>query len=837
MLKIRNQSVIGDIAKTTYRANKKRNLLVITAIFLTTFLISVILSLGLGYFKTISLRQIRMYGMDYDIALSEPTEEQVDIVRSMESVKHAGVSVKCAVVSSYEEKELDKLRLYWVDDICWKKQTLPALESYTGTYPKRENEIFLSTNALRDMGITTPSIGMKLSLSYDTLKLKKETSVDTHYKKTFTLCGWYQDYSGKSYGYISKQFYKNTGVKQTDLTQGELKISLKNSLYSEQDIIDMQNSIGLTRNQYIDADYDTISSFCKITIGLFLLLCMVFLSGYLFINNTMYISVSKDIRYYGQLKTLGMTSIQLRRLIYIQIFFNSLLGIPLGLFGAAIVSNGIVPKMLHIVNPTISAKDVASTPFWVLLLAGAFAFMTAIISSHKPVKMAKDCSPIEAIAFITISKNKINKQSENGSMYTMAKQNIFRDKKQAFIILLSLSTAVSLFLVVNTIIYENDAKLILNTISAHDMQILNQSMLEEEIHESITEEMIAKIKKIDGVKEVGKIMTTVAIVPYQEQVYGEYYKKLYESRFTPGNYQEDMALYKKNPADSRFSCRFVAMNEYEFTKMNDEMGNTISPKDFKEGKIALSAPVFYVKGENGIPQKTVKFYLPFSKTPEKEHSILIEAIASKDPAYFAGGYTPDIIVSEAYAKKLLGDTITELINIKYETPFSAKIEEEIKKVIEGEKWISYESKLERYDQMKQAENQIKVFGISMGVIVLLLAVLNYVNMMAASIQNRSKEFAILESIGMTRKQLQKMVVFEGLGYGIFSLVLANILGIPLSYGVFQGLNEYRLPFAIPWLYNIILYTAILMFCIMVPIIMLRKIHQYSIIEQLREIDR
>ena len=57
-------------------------------------------------------------------------------------------------------------------------------------------------------------------------------------------------------------------------------------------------------------------------------------------------------------------------------------------------------------------------------------------------------------------------------------------------------------------------------------------------------------------------------------------------------------------------------------------------------------------------------------------------------------------------------------------------------------------------------------------IIMLLAVSNYLNMMSESIQNRSKEFAVLESVGMTRKQMKKMIVLESLGYSILSIAIA-----------------------------------------------------------------
>ncbi len=120
--------------------------------------------------------------------------------------------------------------------------------------------------------------------------------------------------------------------------------------------------------------------------GLAVLLVMIFISGYLFIYNTMYISISKDIRYYGQLKTVGMTSVQLKRMIYQQAVWNAVAGIPLGQLTAAAVAKIVIPRLLHIVNPGIAVGDVVSVKIWVFLLGGCFAFLTNLMSCKKTGK-------------------------------------------------------------------------------------------------------------------------------------------------------------------------------------------------------------------------------------------------------------------------------------------------------------------------------------------------------------------------------------------------------------------------------------------------------------------
>lgn len=841
MLKVKNKEVISELAKSNYKANKKKNLLTVTAIFLTTFLISSVLSLGLSYWNTISLRQIRMNGMDYDIELSEPAGEQVLAVRQMDEVKYAGLDVKCAVVSRYQNRQLEKLRLFWLDDICWKEQTVPAVETYTGTYPEKESEIMLSESALKDMGISNPEPGMPVLLTYQSLS---EDTSHPETQKEFTLSGWFTDYTGLPKGFVSEDFYRTTGVRQTDLTQGALKITLKNPVYSKEDIVQMQNKIGLSGTQFIDADYDTISNFCKVTAALSGLLILIFFSGYLFIYNTLYISVSKDIRYYGQLKTMGTTSVQLKAMIYKNVWWNSMIGIPLGLVLSAVIAKLIIPQALHIVNPVLSTDDVIMVPVWVFVIAAVFSLLTAFAGSLQPVRMAENCSPIEAVRYVGVSGKRKNHgvsprcapfgyKCRGGNLSSLVRQNLLRDKKQFAVILLSLSLAVSLFLIVNTIIYGNNAKLILNNSYDYDLRILNQTMLSSNEYQAITDDLTQTIRGLDGVEKVRIIKSAEAVVPYQEDIYGEYYKKLYKSRYSPGNYEEDMKSYRENPDHALFTCRIVGIDGPEFERQNKETGNMADKDDFENGRTAFVSMDLTGK-DSSIVNKKLHFSLRGSSHAPKEESIRIGAVTDSCPAYYAGGFNPELIVSNSYLEKIQGSTITELVQIDYADSYSAETENSILNLIADNPDVSYDSKLDRYSEMKISENQTKVLGNSIGIIVMVLAVLNYVNMTAAGIQNRSKELAILESIGMTTKQIRKMIVLEGGSYAGISLVIASLSGIPLSYAVFSNLNTYEIPFSIPVIRHAVLFLVIIIICVTIPVLIFNSAYKKSVIERLRE---
>lgn len=830
MFKVDNKKVINDLAKITYKANKKRNILTIAAIFLTTFLLCTIISVGLSYWNTVSLRQQRMQGIDYDIELTEPRDDQITVMREMDKIKYAGLSVKCAIVSKYQEKELDKVRLYWLDDICWEKQTIPALDDYKGKYPDKENEMMLSKSALSSMGIQNPKLGMELPLVYQTLA---ENSKNEDTAKTFVLSGWFLDYTGVDKGYVSEEFYRSTGVLQTDLTQGSLKISLENPLYSENDIIEMQNQIKLSGNQIIEADYDTISNFIKTVLGLVLLLALVFMSGYLFIYNTLYISVNRDIRYFGQLKTIGTTSMQIRKMIYRQMLWNAAIGIPLGLACSAIVGRLVIPSLLHALNPTIAINQVGTGSLWVFVIAAIFSFGTIMISSQKPAKIAMHCSPIEAMKYIGAASAKVkNKKRTGGDIRSMVKMNLFRDKKQFVIIMCSLSLAVSLFLIINVVIYVNNAKNILNHSYDYDIRLLNQTLLSDSEEQVINSDFIEQIRSIDGVKDVRVLKSATAVVPYQENVYGEYYKELYASRYSPGNYEKDMELYKKQPDHYSFTCRVVGIDEVEFEKINNTLQDPLDKEKFKNGEIAFISKTF-TQGDNGITGKKVEFSIPTALNPEKKEIIETGAMIDDYPAYYSAGYTPDLIVSDDFFDEIMGQPLIEMIKIDYDEPFSKSVEASIKKLAESNKLISWESKLDSYSEMKNSENQITVLGGSLGIIIMLLAISNYMNMMSESMQNRSKEFAVLESVGMTRKQIKKMIVFESLGYSILSIAISLIIGLPASYMVFTNFNIYRIPFAFPIMKTLFLFIVIIIICVVTSLLVFSRSKSETIIELLR----
>lgn len=852
--KVNNISVIRDLASKTYRAGRKRNFLTIFAIFLTTLLVTVVLGVGISYYQALSQRQLRMEGMDFDVILPEPTEEQVEKVRSLDQVVSAGLMVKCAIVQQYEDLELDKLQLWWMDETCWEQQFIPALEFYEGSYPKERNEIMLSTYVLSQLGITEPQVGMTLPLTY--YILAEGANQEDTVTEDFVLSGYYRDYTSLDRGYISEAFYQYTGARQTDDTQGRLNIKLTNSLLTTSDLMELQIQLDLSSTQILQADTDSTETFLKTLAILFLLFIMILVSGYLFIYNTLYISIARDIRYYGQLKTLGTTSRQLRSVIYRCMVRNALWGILLGLLAGYSLSGLVVPKILGMVASTVSEQVLAPPPFWICIPAAAISFLTNWLGTRQPAKMAGECSPIEAMRYIGLTKKSIPRRkkecktkSAGAGIPAMARREMFRNRKQAAVILLSFITAVTLVLVVCVVLRQNDARVILNATLNYDLTVTNTTQYKGT--GDITTEKLEELRQIPGIAQVRAVTNEKIIMPYQEEAFGNYFKSQYGGRYLPGNYEERLALYLEHPESDYFTPRIIGMDEAEFEIINQYLGGILDWTDFESSPIAVAtcntlfstgtevtADQMLEQFRQEITGKEVYFYTPEGKNPQERHTVTVEAVLDSIYCshYLAGGSGgPTLYVSETYLEQLIDDPLIERVYVVYDTPFSQETEQQVKDVFAGYKTVSFESKISRYEEMRDGEAQVKLLGGCLALVIALLAVLNYCNMMAVGVQDRAREFASLESIGMTRRQTQQMLALEGIGYALISFSIALVISLPVSYLVFQMLNIYYVNYySFPWGICLLFALLILALCAAVPVLLYRASWKGSLVDRLRE---
>lgn len=827
MIKVDSKRTVRILAKKDYRFQKRRNTMAVFAILIVTFLMTTILSVGINYQKILSHRSVMMKGMKFDLRLTEPDNFQVETARQMGSVLYAGVSVSCAEIEKYGDKVAEECSLVWLDEICWEKQCLPALESVRGTYPQEENELMLSETTLYSFGVEQPQIGMELPVTY-------QTGEEEPREKVFVLSGYYRDYTGESRGYVSQKFYETTGVKQTDNNRGYLNLTLKNPLYSPQTIANLRRALETDFHQAMIGDPDAVLSFLKVMAGIGIFLLMLFGSAYLFIFYIFYISILKEIQFFGQLKTIGMTGKQIKKMIRMQAVWDAAGSIPIGAALGILVSNAAVPAILTMASPTLDVDK--SMRLYPSIIIGTVLFVgiTVWSSIHKPIKIAAEISPIEAAKYEGKQPSIRKTESQNGGkLFNMARRNLVRNKKQTALIIFSFWLALTIFLAADGVIRGNSAERIYNQTYQEDLTVRNQSGLTQKKQE-VTEQSALEIEAMEGIQSVRKIFSSSIVMPYEEETLGTYYRQLYESRFAPsGRYEEDLAEYESDPWDTQLAkARIVGINEAEFEILEQELGDSVDREAFLDGEGAIIQG--FIPSADSVG-KEIGFYEEEGDSNLHQIKILADASELKErPNFLAMGYAPALIVSESCYKKIISEPFLEQIKIEYETSFDQSVEEEIRAMFDGAVQIVFESKLEDYQRMSQTESEMRLLGWGMGILLTMLVVINYCNMTAARVQDRRREFALLKSVGMTSRQIKKCLAAEGICYGGAALCLTGVFGIPISYLVFQSMNQYRIEFSLSIKADLVMTGSLLMICTIVPLFLYRTIQQESVVEQLKE---
>lgn len=311
MLRNNNQAAVSRIYHRMLKQNKVRNVIVILAIVLTTFMFTAVFTLGFSIAKNLNQMQLRLQGTRSSIYMEHPSEGQINDIKSCPSLLAAGIQIDAQTVSTESGKY--SYLLQYDDDTEFNENLKPAITDIKGSYPKDENEIMLTKQILDNMGITSPKVGQNVTFVMD------------GERKNFVLSGWYTGFAKSSVCLVSKKYVDSQGIDMQK--DGRVSISAKEGKGDKlQD--ELEKNVTLRQGQKFDVKYDVQSEngsnrvFIAISIGIIAL--MILLSGYLLIYNVMYISVTKDIRIYGMLKTIGATMSQIQKIVKKQALISGL---------------------------------------------------------------------------------------------------------------------------------------------------------------------------------------------------------------------------------------------------------------------------------------------------------------------------------------------------------------------------------------------------------------------------------------------------------------------------------------------------------------------------------
>lgn len=563
--------------------------------------------------------------------------------------------------------------------------------------------------------------------------------------------------------------------------------------------------------------------------GLALVIC---LSAYLLIYNILYLSVSGKIRYYGLLQSLGMTKKQLVRFIIKQMILVGILGIFIGNLLGIILCMKLVPYILGILGISTGNMTLQFNPV-ILIVSIVVTIFSIILGMKKPIQIATKVTPVEATKYREcISNGKRYKKKKGAFFWRMAFEQFKKDKKKTVVVLLSLATSLSVFYCLTTIISSQGERTVLPNYWNADFIVQNQTQTTEDINSlkpAIEDSFVEEIRKLDGIKDFHLVEGTPIIFPYVLNSFSDMWITNYIDR-TPYLSSEDVkADYKANP--SNYYGMLIGIDEEQFDYVNQSLDNPIDKQDFLNGESCI---VQYEGSE--IPKEYLNQRV-FFNLQGKQYEITVEAV-SYDTQYSGRDIGASLIVSQDYLNSLISKPTTLNMYIYYNQKYDEVLEKKITSLVEDSPYsndLHIESQFENMRTIQESQGEMMEIGTIIALLLLLVGVLNYTNTIASSIQNRKLTFSVMESIGMSKKQINQLLIREGVLYALFSVFITLTIGSVITYICFESMNYMEIPFNVPVFPLFSAIILVMLICMITPLLSYKKLAgNRSIVERLRD---
>lgn len=807
MRKVKNQKVIRNLSDKSFRASRTRNTIAVLAIALTSMLFTTLFTIGLGSVENFQQQTMRQSGGDSHGVIKDITMEEYEALKDHPLIKESAACEVLADNVANPEFLKRHVELWYVPEYHYPHRYLEIEE---GRAPEKADEVLVDEVTMELLGLPKKT-GQEITLSLQ-VGMADPAAED----RTFTVTGILRADPAMNTGFVvtsedyltkyaeeikaaEREEYAMTGRIDMDVNfsnsfniQKKLEQVITESGYSVTEGDKNYLSSNVNWAYVSDSAQSDPMTMGAVAGGLFIIL----LTGYLIIYNVFQISVVKDIRYYGLLKTIGTTGRQIRKIVRRQAWKLTVAGIPLGLVTGFFVGKGIVPLVVERSAYQGSDVQVSLNP-WIFAGAILFSLATVWISTRKPARIAGRVSPIEAVRYTEDQneKKKEKKGTDGGKLWRMALSNLARSKGRTVIVILSLSLSVILLNSIFTVTSSFSMDQFLKKFVVSDFLIASAEYFNSEYYGvkegieeiSLSESFIRACEEEDGFERGGRLYMSNEVgleaETYQptENVMtdenGEFYN-MFGSEKVP---------YQRNE-DGNYRTTFYGLEDYPLEKAEPFEGETdlsVIKEKLATGKYLLGAvatddndqviedEIYYHAGDH------VTLVMKDGEKREFEILSLIKenyyGLTNRMGSQFAFYTTADVFLSMESPDYLMS----------YEFDVEDGREAQFEEFLENytttqEPLMHYESKQKWLDEFNGLTGLFTLVGGVLTMVVGVIGILNFVNATLTGIVTRKREFAIMEAIGMTKRQLTRMLMLEGLYYAGFTILCSLAGGCLLS---------------------------------------------------------
>lgn len=811
------------VAYCNMRHYKSKNILIGIAIILTTLLLFVIPSIGKDMVE-VNFAVINKIYPTWHALYRNVDESTVMKLAAHHDVKTYGLRSD----AGYMNLEDATVSMMYMDRTGMELYKVKLKE---GQLPQKENDIVVSKGILEALG-QNGKIGDTITVPYQILK---DDGLDYTKEKEFRICGFLADNESskeqKQYtSLVSEAFLKAEipveQVKYRFLLQVNGQKGNTTADYTET-IQNIARQFGISEDdmninkEYLAANYVDPATI-PVIVGIMLI---VVLAGIITIYSVYYVSMNQRVREFGKLKAIGATKRQLRQIVLREGMGVALFAIPIGLLiGTVAVKVVLLQFVEHAKDSNVlvteaykvvAKGEVQLYYWWIYLLAIAVTLCTVYLSLMKPMRMAAKVSEIEAMRYQGGSKRQ--KSSRKGYQFLnigrLTKRNLAENKKKSTITIVSMAvTGIFVMMVATVLSCANPMESAKSSIvGQYEISPIVESgnkehpeyeWAEVQKNNPLNEGLKQQIEELDGVERVD-VFTALKVSggPFEEKIGTEFINGV------PEEYAEEL---KKGITEGNVT--------YEELKSGD--------------KVILDRALLHWYPDIKVGDKLKLNIHDGDNTFQKE----IEVAAIGEYGTGLTNYNCLIMAKEG-AEKLTINNSSSYFQVIADKDYDEALEASLQAIVDGSGRLQMRTWKNEYDTWENAIQMTRGACYAFIIILAAISIMNLINTMINSVHVRKKELGMMQAIGMSDRQLMKMLQLEGIFYTVGTLIISigvgSLAGYPLFLyakrtGMFD-ISTYHYPVTAA----IIMILTLFVIQMLLAIFIAKSVRKDSLIERIR----
>ena len=859
--------VLTKITIKNLKLNKKRTIGTLVGIILSVALICAVAGMATSLRQ--SLIQTASSNTGYwHLKLSNINKEDIEKLKNNRDIKDLNIinDVGYAKLENSQNENRPYIHLYSLDEKSFNNMELELVE---GTYPQNNNEIAISKSIIDDAQVDlkigdtiTFNIGDRyigdrmLSSGYEFEPAElmnepenvdlilsempedstKETDVErkeeikVNFTKEFTIVGIMSE-NEQPIKPISFMYDAGYACVTNGLDEGETNayIAFKNPLDSETSIDEILginlNSGEISEYRY-SINYELLkwesfntnlgdSSLNMMIAVVIIVIAIIILTSVYCIKNTFSISLTEKIKMYGMLSSIGATKKQIKKSVIQEGMILSLIGIPVGIlvgillvYILVIAVRGALSGILDIV-----VFKITLLPILISIILG---IVTVYLSCLSAARKAKKITPLEAIKSsndIKIKSKKIKSPKIIKKIFgvggVIAYKNLKRSKKKYRTTVISIAMSVFVFIASSTLInYAFEAMGGYYKDYDYNIKFSSTSSDGQELKQILNDENFSNYTLLYKTNSILKITDMSKLSEFGKTVFIE--NDLYKNNEIP------IEIYGLNSEDFK---EYLEKLGVDYDKNKDKAVLLDYYSLYKDGKTIKNRLLTY------SPNDSIS-----GNVEDKEFNVSISKITETVPDGLEGTYFYSAVIVlnvDEYGNNF--NFVPNMLTTNSEEPDDlAKRSQKYDNMYV----TNIASEVRFYDSVRLV---VYIFAYGFIGIITLIGVTNIFNTLTSNIDLRQREFAMLKSIGMTKKEFNKMINLETLFYSLKALIFGIVLGLIASFAIYKAFAQsldYGFKIPMQAILISILFVFVIVFIIMKFAI--GKINKQNIIDTIRK---